>query len=606
MRIQYLDGPRLRRALLAACQHASRRRAELNRINVFPVPDGDTGTNLALTLASIVDRLRVTEELAVGVVAMEVAEAGILGARGNCGMILSHWLLGFGESIRDSVRATVADFTHGLRAAATHVYASLEKPVEGTIITVMREAAEEAEKQGTHDFAELLEALLGRARIALARTPELLPVLREAGVVDAGAKGFVHMLEGVVEYINGDPFVMLENPPSFGEIEPAAARAPIATSAGVEHYRYCTEALVRGSSIPDAEVVRRLLRDQGDSVIVIRTGQILKIHIHTDDPDRVFRDIGVMGTLVARKAEDMHKQHEVIERSAAAHVDLARRAVTVLTDTGCDLPEDIVRAHGIHLVPLTLVVGGEVFRDRVDMTAEEFVRRLKLGARGSTSQPAPAYFLEAYERAAVDGERVLGIILGSSLSGTLQSAQAAARRFDAAPIDLVDSLGASLLQGLLTLKAAELAESGMGAEAIAAEVTRIRRRSGLLFTVDIYDYLLASGRVGKGRVWLANLLDLKPVLGLDEKGFVQPLAKVRGRANVLGRMLDLLSARIPADAHALRFGVIHVAAPEILEPAAAALRERFGAREIIYAPASPVIAVHVGPGAWGIAWMLED
>ena len=606
MRIQYLDGPRLRRALLAACQHAQRRRAELNRINVFPVPDGDTGTNLALTLASVVDRLRVTEEPAVGAVAMEVAEAGILGARGNCGMILSHWLLGFGESIQDSVRATAADFTHSLRAAATHVYTSLEKPVEGTIITVMREAAEEAENQGTHDFAELLEALLRRARIALARTPELLPVLREAGVVDAGAKGFVHMLEGVVEYINGDPFVMLEHPPSFGEIEPAAARAPMATTVGVEHYRYCTEALVRGASMPDAEAVRRLLRDQGDSVIVIRTGEILKIHIHTDDPERVFRDVRTLGSLVAHKAEDMHKQHEVIERSAAAHVDLARRAVTIFTDTGCDLPDDVVRAHGIHLVPLTLIVGGEVYRDRIDMGPEEFVRRLKQGARGSTSQPAPASFLEAYERAAVDGEQVLGVLLGSTLSGTLASAQAAARRFDAAPVRLVDSLGASLLQGLLTLKAAELAESGMGAEDIATEVARIRGRSGLMFTVDIYDYLLASGRVGKGRVWLANLLDLKPVLGLDAAGAIQPLAKVRGRTNVLGRMLELLSARIPQDACGLRFGVIHVAAPEILEPASAALRERFGPHEIMCAPATPVIALHVGPGAWGIAWMLED
>ncbi len=606
MRIQYLDGPRLRRALLAACQHAQRRRAELNRINVFPVPDGDTGTNLALTLASIMDRLRQTEESAVGAVALEVAEAGVLGARGNCGMILSHWLLGFAETIQSSVRATVGDFTHALRGAANQVYASLEKPVEGTIITVMRETAEEAERQPTHDFAELLEALLTRARITLARTPELLPVLRQAGVVDAGAKGFVHLLEGVVEYINGDPFVMLENPPSFGDIEPAAARAPIVSAAGVEDFRYCTEALVRGSAIPDADAVRRLLREQGDSVIVIRTGEILKIHIHTDDPERVFRDVRALGTLVAHKAEDMHKQHEVITRSAAAHVDLARRAVTVVTDTACDLPDEIVRAHGIHLVPLTLVVGGEVFRDRVDMSAAEFVRRLKLGVRGSTSQPAPADFLDAYERAAVDGERVLGVSIGSALSGTLQSAQAAARRFDAAPIDLVDSRGASLLQGLLALKAAELAESGMLSEAIAAELVRIRKQSNLLFTVDVFDYLLASGRVGKGRVWLANLLDLKPVMGLDEAGTVMPLAKVRGRAKVLARMIDIVAARVPADARALRVGVIHVAAPEILEPVAAALRERFGPREIICAPASPVISVHVGPGAWGIAWMLED
>ncbi|HEX9106103.1 MAG TPA: DAK2 domain-containing protein, partial [Longimicrobiales bacterium] len=203
MRIEYLDGPRLRRALIAACQYAQRRRADLNRINVFPVPDGDTGTNLSLTLASIVERLRVTEAESVGTVAREVAQAGVLGARGNCGMILSHYLLGFADAIETHARVTVGEFTSALRAAADHVYHALERPVEGTIITVMREAAEEAEKHGTRDFVELLEAVLARARDALARTPQLLPALRKAGVVDAGAKGFVHILEGVVEYING-------------------------------------------------------------------------------------------------------------------------------------------------------------------------------------------------------------------------------------------------------------------------------------------------------------------------------------------------------------------------------------------------------------------
>ncbi len=604
MRIQYLDGPRLRRALIAACQHAQRQRAELNRINVFPVPDGDTGTNLSLTLASIIDRLRVTESDAVGVIAREVAEAGVLGARGNCGMILSHYLLGFSEAVQELARMTVADFTRALRRAVDHVYYSLERPVEGTIVTVMRETAEEAETQRSQDFAELLDALLQRARVALARTPELLPALRRAGVVDAGAKGYVHILEGIVEYINGDPFVALGRPLEYDEVQPAAALARM-EEVPEEHYRYCTEALVRGSGLPEADAVRALLREEGDSLIVIRTGEILKVHVHTDRPDDVFGTLRRMGTLVAHKAEDMRKQHEVIERSAAAHVDLARRAVTVVADSACDLPDDILRAHGIHLVPLTLIVGGEVYRDRLDMTPEQFVDRLKGGARGSTSQPPPATFTEVFERAAVDGERIVGVMVSSTLSGTLKSAQAAVKRFDAAPVDLVDSLGASLLQGLMALRAAEMAENGSTAEEITAALPRMRQRSGLLFTVDIFDYLLASGRVGKGRVWLANLLDLKPILGLDPAGIVTPFGKVRGRGNVLPRVMAILAQRIPRDAPGLRFGVIHVAAPEMLEPVSAALRERFGDCEIICAPASPVLAAHVGPGAWGVAWLMD-
>jgi len=469
----------------------------------------------------------------------------------------------------------------------------------------MRETAEEAEGFRTRDFVELLDALLARARDSLARTPDLLPALKRAGVVDAGAKGYVHILEGIVEYINGDPFVALDAPTPFEAFEPAAARIAMGETSE-ERYRFCTEALVRGASLPDQAAVSALLREQGDSLIVIRTGDILKVHVHTDEPEKVFGALRSMGRLVAHKAEDMTAQHQVLERSAAAHVNLARRAVTVLTDSACDLPDEVVAAHGIHIVPLTLIIGGEVLRDRVDMSAAEFARRLKAGAHGTTSQPPPAAFLEAYERAAVDGECILAVLLGSRLSGTLQSAQAAAKRFHQAPIELVDSLGATLLQGLMTLKAAELAESGRSAAEIRVELTRIRKRSGLLFTVDVFDYLLASGRVGKGRVWLANLLDLKPILGLDDEGAIVPLAKVRGRANVLTRVLDVLSKRIPADAANLRFGVIHVAAPEVVEPVVAGLRQRFGEREILVSPASPVISTHVGPGAWGVAWLLED
>ncbi len=339
---------------------------------------------------------------------------------------------------------------------------------------------------------------------------------------------------------------------------------------------------------------------------MIRTGDILKVHVHTDEPEAVFAALRRLGTLVAHKAEDMHAQHATIQRSAAAHVDLARRSITVVTDSACDLPDEILRAHGIHVVPLTLIVGGEVMQDRVDMSAEEFARRLQKGAHGTTSQPPPAAFLETYERAAVDGESLLGILVGSALSGTLNSAEAAAKRFDGAPMTLVDSRAVTLLQGLMTLKAAELAEAGRGAEEIVAALGRMRERSGLLFTVDVFDYLLASGRVGKGRVWLANLLDLKPVLALDVKGTVLPVAKVRGRPNVLAKVMSVLAARIPADTPAVRFGVIHVAAPEILDPVCDAIRSHFGDREIITAAASPVIAAHVGPGAWGVAWLLEE
>jgi fatty acid kinase/fatty acid kinase fatty acid binding subunit len=604
MRIEYLDGERLRRSLIAGCDYVRGRRAELNRINVFPVPDGDTGTNLALTVSAIADELRTIEEASVGVIAHRVADAAILGARGNCGMILSHFLLGFSRSVGNLPKVDVVQFARALDDAARHVYASLEKPIEGTIITVMREVAEEAQASNATDFADLIELLLTRARDALERTPDLLPVLRAAGVVDAGAKGFVHLFEGIVAYIKGDPFTALEATPDFGDM-PAAA-ATVAFPEKSEQFRYCTEALVRGDSLPDSDDVRTHLREKGDSLIVIRGDDVLKMHIHTDHPDEIFDWLRTLGRLVTHKAEDMAVQHAAVERAAASHVQLARRPISILADSALNLPEEVVRAHGIHVVPMLVVFDNEVLRDGIDIDADGFVERLRAGERPTTSQPSPASFIDGYREAAEDGETVLAILVGSLLSGTFRSAEAAAKQVTAAPIRLFDSRAAGLTQGMLVLRAAELAEAGRDVDAIIADLERIRSRSGVLFTVETFDNLLASGRVGRGKVLIAGLLDIKPILGIDTQGRVGPLANVRGSRNVVPKMLELVEQHVPAGSRSVRFGIMHVGRPDICTTVGDELRTRYGNCDILEASVTPVIATHLGPGAWGLAWQVED
>lgn len=606
MRIAYLDGPRLRRSLVAACEYAQQQRGELNRINVFPVPDGDTGTNLALTVRAIADHLRGNHDKAVSAVAREAAQAAVLGARGNCGMMLSHFLLGFSDHLRDRARITTEEFGAALSSGVHNLHQALERPVEGTILTVMRDTAQAAHRVRYADFVELLQHLMEEARASLARTPDLLPVLKKAGVVDAGAKGFVSLLEGVVLFIHGDPLVAATNGrPAAVDDEAAAAR--VAFPDAVDEYRFCTEALVRGDALPGQGTVREALRGRGDSLIVIRSGDVLKVHIHTDDPEDVFAYLRGVGTLVTHKAEDMHAQHDAVERAADAHVRLARRPVTIMTDSAADLPEEVVRAHGIHVTPLLLVDGDETYKDGVDISAREFHARLALESPvPTTSQPAPADFLETFSRAAEDGEAVLGVILGSSLSGTLASAQAAAGRFHGAPVHLVDSLGASLLTGLLALKACELAELATPPDEIVRRLQAIRRRSGIIFTVDTFDRLLASGRVGRGRAFLGSMLSVKPILALDAGGFVVPVGKAMGMKRAQVALLDMVAGQIPEGA-SVRFGVVHVGNEDIVEPVAAALRARYGRDvEILTAPATPVIATHLGVGAWGVAYLVED
>ncbi len=606
MRIAYLDGPRLRRSLLAACEFTQHQRSELNRINVFPVPDGDTGTNLSLTVQTIADHLRRNRAREFHAVAQDVAQAAVLGARGNAGMMLSHFLLGFAEQSRGRARISAQEFGQALGAGVDHLQAAIERPVEGTILTVMRDTARAALEASLQDFQQLMDYLVERARLSLARTPELLPALKKAGVVDAGAKGFVHLLEGVLLYIRGDMPGTLEGLGATPSDAPAAGVAEYPVES--ERFRYCTEALVRGPGLPDQRAVQDRLRAEGDSLIVIRSQGVLKVHIHTDDPESVFAYLKTVGTLVTHKAEDMRAQHAAAERAAHGHLTLARRPVGIVTDSAGDLPEEVIRAHGIKVVPLVLVRGGESFRDGVDITAEEFHRDLLEGGDlPTTSQPPPGAFLEAYRRAAEEAEEVVGVLVGSNLSGTFRSAEAAAFLLSDTRVYLMDTLGASLLQGLLVLKATELAELAWPPLEIVKELKRIREQSGVILTVDSLDRLVASGRVGKGKAWVAGFLGIRPILKVPTDGRpVAPVGKAVGEKRMLPALLEALRKEIPPGARKLRFGVIHVGRPQVVSRISEALRSRYGDVEILSAPATPVLATHTGMGAFAVAFLVED
>ena len=604
MQIGYIDGPRLRRALTAGCHWAQLQRGELNRINVFPVPDGDTGTNLYLTVQAIADHLEHSTERSVGVVAQEVARAAVLGARGNCGMMLSHFLLGFARSIEGKTRIGASDFGGALEAGVQNLSEALEAPVEGTILTVMRDTARAVSGAHIEDIAPLTEHMLDRARDSLERTPELLPVLSAAGVVDAGAKGFVSLLEGVVMFLRGDPLTT-ESGEEFTSGPPGVAS--IEYPERVERYRFCTEALVRGNDLPDQAEVRGSLRARGDSMIVIRSDDVLKVHIHTDEPEEVFSYLKGLGDLVTHKAEDMGAQYDAVERASGSHVALTRRPVGVLTDSAADLSEEIIRAHGIQVVPMMLVDGDDVYRDGVDMTAERFHKMLASQERlPTTSQPPPASFLEGFKRAAADAEQVVGVVLSSRLSGTFASAEAAAAQESDLPIHLADSRGVSLLQGLLVLKATELAEMAMPADEIVKELSRIRDQSGIMFTIESFDRLLASGRVSRSKAFFGTLLNVKPILAIDREGKVVPRGTAIGRKRVILALLEAVAEDIGRVPETVRFGIVHVGIPEIISEVRELLVARYGEVEILSAPVTPVIATHIGFGAWGLAYMVED
>ena len=599
--IAYVDGPRLARSLFAAADWVTAGREEINRINVFPVPDGDTGTNFSLTLRAVADALRALGDAPLPDTARTMARAAVLGARGNSGMMLAHFLMGFAESLGDRPVATTRDVAAALRQGADRLYESLDDPREGTILTVAREAAAAAERAAaeTGDVGEFMRRLLAEGEIALARTPELMAVLKEAGVVDAGGKGFVRMIEGVVRYIEGDPILSLADANGSGSsvVQVPAAAVEIAAE---RDFQFCTEVLVRGEQLPPANEVRAAMHGFGGSVVVAVMSDILKIHVHTDAPEAVFSYAARWGRVETTKADDMRAQHRRL-----AHAD--RRPVAIVTDSSADLADSILDRHHIAIVPLQVVFGNESFRDRVELRPEEFYRRLRT-ARDlpTTSQPTPAEFVRVLRDARSEADEVVGVLLSGSLSGTYASAQASVRAAGISGVHLVDSRSASLGVGMLALRGAELAESGWPAAEIAAELERVRGQAGMLLTVDRYDNLLRSGRVSRGKAWIAGMLDVKPILSLDPEGRVVPVDRVRGREQLVPRVLALLEKRLTPRPRVVRFGVVHTEAPEMAERVRTALIAAYRPRDCFVTLATGVLGTHVGEGAWAIFYQVED
>ena len=321
------DGSVLRGMFTAATLWLEKSCHQIDALNVFPVPDGDTGTNMLLTMRSTLDEVR-GDEVPAGVVAGAMAHGALMGARGNSGVILSQFLRGLAQGLEGKERFNPADFSAALEQAATMSYRGLSRPVEGTILTVIRDTADAARQAvaTAGDLASLFKVLTAAAAQSVARTPTLLPVLRQAGVVDAGGQGFLVILEGALRFLRGQE---MEGEPDI--ISPSLPLVLIEYEMEEEEaYGYCTEFLVRGEYL-DPDSVRRRLDKKGVSVMVVGDEGAIKVHLHTFDPGGALRyalKLGTLHDIQINNMDDQHREFLEIRRAAVPTVPVATVAVT--------------------------------------------------------------------------------------------------------------------------------------------------------------------------------------------------------------------------------------------------------------------------------------
>jgi uncharacterized protein len=295
----------LRRLVHGAAAALERNRQRIDDLNVYPVPDGDTGTNLALTVRGLSEALDGSKATDRAALASELTRAALMSARGNSGVILSQIVRGASQELGKLGAIDAAGVARALRAASHEAYRAVRKPVEGTMLTVIRELAEAAEARAADEIepAELLEELVARGDEAVARTQEQLDVLRTAGVVDAGAAGLVELLRGLAAAVAGEE---LPEPAPIRELPVQAVHQELS------RFRYCTTFVVEGDDL-DATRFERKLEELGDSLLIVGDRTALKVHVHTDDPGAALSLGTAAGTIEGVEIADMHRQTEARE-----------------------------------------------------------------------------------------------------------------------------------------------------------------------------------------------------------------------------------------------------------------------------------------------------
>lgn len=596
-----LDGKGLYYGFLAGAFKVIQEQQYINKINVFPVPDGDTGSNMAATVRYVIDKVR--PDISFKKTADSIACAALDGARGNSGIIFAQFLHGFNEKAQaeKDFAVDVKTFARLIRNAFSHAYRAIESPVEGTIITVIREWVDyiDSIKEKIDDFFKLLPASLKIAQVSLKETPRKLNVLKKYRVVDAGAQGFVFFLEGIMDYFkerNVKKILRLKSK----EIETENGNE-IITPEDLS-FRYCAEAVLENATgiSPDKDTIRDKVKDLGDSLVIAGSEKKRRIHIHTDTPADFFYSLKDFGTLSFQKCDDMLKQYEIAHQR--------KWKIALVTDSSCDLPREILDRYQVQMVPINLHFGLNNFLDKATITPDQFYRMLDRSPQfPTTSQPHATAFRNLYGFLAGYYESIIAVHLSRNLSGTWQNSKKAAEQISketGKKISVIDSRHLSGSLGLIVYRTARSIEAGLNHDEIINCMEDWISRAAIMVSVKSLKSMVRGGRVSPMKGLLAKALNLKPVVSMDNQGKSCLYKKAFSQKGNIRKVLKVIAGKIKTQA-VWKYSILHAHDETGARAYADKMSALLGKTPDFIIDISPVVGLNAGCGALAVAIMLE-
>lgn len=593
--ISELDGRALYYSFMAGARKLIAHQVELNRINVFPVNDGDTGTNLAATIRAVIDSMR--PHRSYKITADRIAETVLMHARGNSGIIFAQFFYGLSCETGDYKTVRIKEFAESAKLAVQYIYNAVANPVEGTMLTVIREWADYiySSRQKHDDFNQMLLSSYEVLKRSLAETKMKLKILAKNNVVDAGANGFVLFIEGIIEYIHKRDLKELIRSRTDSVALPKMEE--IITEE--VNYRYCTEAVIKNTSI-DQQSLMGILQEFGDSAVVAGSNKIRRIHVHTSNPADLFFRLKDYGTISFQKADDMLRQSESVFRR--------KYSIALLVDSTCDLDEEFIEKYQIHILPVTVSFGENHYLDKITIKPEHFYRMLETSPHyPKSSQVNESAFVNMFSNLASHYDSVISVILSEKLSGTFNSAVKAAEKVGkefGKPVSVINSRAISGAAGLTVLRIAEAIEQGLPHEEIVKMAGEWAGKCRLYIRVDDIKYLIRGGRLSYTKGLVAKFLQIKPVLSLDREGKVIVLDKTFSRKASMEKIIERIRQNLRTE-EIWNYTVMHANNQEDAGWYSKKIKELTTKEPISVLNISPVIGAHAGVGASAVAIMFR-
>ena len=590
-----LDSERLYNSFLSGAHEVIKNKNSLNEINVFPVADGDTGSNLSSTMHAIIMDAKISGS--VKETMNSIADAALTGARGNSGIIIAQYINGIFLSLMDDEMITISSFAETVKNAVPYAYQAISNPVEGTIITVIREWADAvySHKDLSATFSELFSKSLITANKSLKATTSRLKVLQDSKVVDSGAKGFVYFLQGFATFLHTGKLDLKVSE----EQEDLSFNEELIHGQGEIRHRYCTEALLSADSI-DLEALRSELALYGDSLIVAGNNHKARIHIHANAPEQVFQVLRKKGIILQQKADDMIRQNEsAFDR---------KYAITLITDSIADVPQEILDRYQVHMLPLNLNFDNTSYLDKVTMTPELFYPLLEVAVEyPKSSQPNPIIVEKYLETVLAHYDQVIVVTVAKEQSGTNSVFRNAVSKKlrEGKKIAVIDSKRNSGAQGLLVMKAAEMIAAGTPFDEIVSAIEKLRDRTNIFVSVNNLKYMVRSGRLSKVSGMAAMSINLKPVVSIDAEGkgsIAEKAFSEKGNEKKLFRLLG----KINTQEKVTRYAIVHANNPEKAEVYRKRSVALLGKEPEYIMNISTIVGMSAGVGTVAISYMCEE